>query len=204
LLEFKLPEPDVRVRVRKWYGDRWFAPNALKGKALTDTVRGLYIPYWTFDAQVHADWTAESGYHYYVTESYTDSDGKSQTRQVQKTRWVPSSGSLDHFFDDELVPASRGVDEKLLRKIEPFLTTPDLKPYDPGFLFRVDGRAIPDRPGRGRAKFARDPGAEDARSLRERSAGRYPLQSQCRLHFFGPDLQTHSRSDLARGVSCVA
>ncbi len=134
LLEFELPEPTVRESVRKWYGDRWFAPNALKGKALTDTVHGLYIPYWTFDAKVHADWTAESGYHYYETESYTDSDGKSQTRQVQRTRWVPSSGSLDHFFDDELVPASKGVEEKLLRKIEPFPTTTDLKPYDPAFL----------------------------------------------------------------------
>ena len=134
LLEFKLPEPDVRDRVRHWYGNRWFAPSALKAKALTDTVCGIYIPYWTFDARVHADWTADSGYYYYETESYTDSDGKSQTRQVQRTRWVPAAGSLEHFFDDELVPASRGIEEKLLRKIEPFPTTTDLKPYDPGFL----------------------------------------------------------------------
>lgn len=134
LLEFKLPETTVRDTVRSWYGNRWFAPNALKGRALTDTVHGIYIPYWTFDAQVHADWTADAGYYYYETESYTDSDGKSQTRQVRRTRWVPAAGSLDHFFDDELVPASKGVDEKLLRKIEPFPTTTDLKPYDPGFL----------------------------------------------------------------------
>ncbi len=134
LLEFKLAEPQVRDKVRGWYGSRWWAPNALKSRALTDTVHGLYIPYWTFDAQVHADWTAESGYHYYETESYTDSDGKQQTRQVQRTRWVPSSGSLDHFFDDELVPASKGVQADLLRKIEPFPTTTDLKIYDPGFL----------------------------------------------------------------------
>ena len=58
---------------------------------------------------MHADWTAESGYYYYVTETYRDANGKTQTRQVQKIRWQPSSGSLDHFFDDELVPASRGV-----------------------------------------------------------------------------------------------
>lgn len=134
LLQFKLPEPTVRDSVRKWYGNRWFAPNALKGRALTDTVHGIYIPYWTFDAQVHADWTADSGYYYYESERYTDSDGKTQTRQVQRTRWVPSAGSLDHFFDDELVPASKGVDEKLLRQIEPFPTATDLKPYDPGFL----------------------------------------------------------------------
>lgn len=134
LLEFKLPENQVRDVVRQWYGSRWFAPDALKTRALTDTVHGVYIPYWTFDAQVHADWTAESGYYYWDTESYTDSQGRRQTRQVRKTRWVPSSGSLDHFFDDELVPASRGVQEELLRKIEPFPTTTDLKPYDAGFL----------------------------------------------------------------------
>jgi len=133
LLPMKVSEPQVRESIRKWYGSRWFAPNKLKSAALTDTVKGLYIPYWTFDAQVHADWTAESGYHYYVTETYTDSQGKTQTRQVQHTRWVPSSGSLDHFFDDELVPASRGVEPALLRKVEPF-PTKELTPYQAGFL----------------------------------------------------------------------
>ena len=134
LLEFKLPETQVRDIVRRWYGDRWFAPNELKSKALTDTVHGLYIPYWTFDAQVRADWTADAGYYYWESESYTDSQGRRQTRQVRKTRWVPSSGSLDHFFDDELVPASRGVQQELLRKVEPFPTRTNLKPYDPAFL----------------------------------------------------------------------
>src|SRR5262250_2143436 len=109
LLPMKVSETQVRDSIRRWYRTRWFAPNKLKAAALTDIVKGLYIPYWTFDAQVHADWTAESGYYYYETESYTDSNGQRQTRQVQRTRWVPSAGSLDHFFDDELVPASRGA-----------------------------------------------------------------------------------------------
>lgn len=134
LLEFKISEAQVRDSVRAWYGSRWFAPSALKSRALTDTVKGIYLPYWTFDAQVHADWTAESGYYYYETEVYRDSDGREQTRQVQRTRWTFSSGSRDHFFDDELVPASRGVPAPLLRKIEPFPTTTNLKPYDPGYL----------------------------------------------------------------------
>ena len=134
LLEFRLSETDVRDKVRIWYGNRWFAPNALKGRALTDTLHGVYLPYWTFDAQVHAEWTAESGYHYYETEHYTDSAGKQQSRQVQHTRWKRSSGALDHFFNDELVPGSRGVSAEMLRKIEPFPTATDLKPYDPGFL----------------------------------------------------------------------
>jgi hypothetical protein len=134
LLPFKIAETAVREAIRRWYGDRWFAPNSLSHAALTDTLHGLYIPYWTFDAQAHADWTAESGYHYYETESYRDTNGNNQTRQVQRTRWEPSAGSLDHFFDDELVPASVGVPPEFLRKIEPFPTTSDLKPYDAGYL----------------------------------------------------------------------
>jgi hypothetical protein len=134
VLPMKMSDTQVRDAIRQWYGNRWFAPNTLKRGALTDTVKGLYIPYWTFDAQVHADWTAESGYYYYETETFRDANGQTQTRQVQRVRWAPSSGSLDHFFDDELVPASRGVQEQMLRKIEPFPTTTDLVPYNAGYL----------------------------------------------------------------------
>jgi hypothetical protein len=133
LLPMKLSETQVRDTIRKWYGSRFWAPNKLKNAALTDTVKGLYIPYWTFDAQVHSDWTAESGYYYYTTETYRDSQGNTQTRQVQHTRWVPSSGAVDHFFDDELVPASKGVHEERLRNIEPF-PTKELVAYNAGYL----------------------------------------------------------------------
>jgi hypothetical protein len=133
LLPFKVSEDKVRDAIRAWYGSRWFAPNRLKTGAMTDTVRGVYLPYWTFDAQAHADWSAESGYHYYVTETYRDANGQTQTRQVQHTRWEPSSGAVDHFFDDELVCASVGVNQELLREIEPF-PTKELVCYGPNYL----------------------------------------------------------------------
>ncbi|MGI8956648.1 MAG: zinc ribbon domain-containing protein [Chthoniobacterales bacterium] len=133
VLPFKMTESDVRDRVHAWYRSRWFAPNRFKHRAFTDTIHGLYLPYWTFDAQVAAEWTAEAGYYYYTTESYRDSNGQTQSRQVQHTRWEPASGALEHFFDDELVPASRGVPADLLRHIEPFPTT-ELAPYDAGYV----------------------------------------------------------------------
>ncbi|MFL6568981.1 MAG: zinc ribbon domain-containing protein [Chthoniobacterales bacterium] len=133
VLPFKLSESDVRDRVHAWYRSRWFAPNKFKTRAFTDTLHGAYLPYWTFDAQVHAEWTADAGFYYYETETFEDSQGRTQTREVQRTRWEPASGALDHFFDDELVPASRGVPENLLRKVEPF-PTKDLAPYDPGYV----------------------------------------------------------------------
>ncbi len=133
LLPLRISETEIRDRIRKWYAKRWFAPSNLGQKALTDTVHGVYLPYWTFDAHAAAQWTALSGYYYYTTQSYTDSNGRTQTRQVRHTRWVPSSGSLTHFFDDELVPGSKGVDSDLLNKIEPFPTA-ELVPYHDGFV----------------------------------------------------------------------
>jgi Zn finger protein HypA/HybF involved in hydrogenase expression len=124
LLPFAVNESRARELVRAWYGRQWLAPNNLKKKALTDTVRGIYLPYWTFDAVVHASWAAEAG-HYY----YENVNGK----RVQRVRWSHASGALDHVFDDELVAASTGVSAALLRKIEPF-PTGTLIPYDPGYL----------------------------------------------------------------------
>lgn len=133
LLPFKVTEDKARDGIRAWYGRLWLAPNKLKRSALTDTVKGIYLPYWTFDAKVDAAWTAEAGFYYYTTESYTDGSGRSQTRQVQHVRWEPASGELQHFFDDDLVCASVGVHAPLLRGIEPFPTT-ELKPYDAGYV----------------------------------------------------------------------
>ena len=133
LLAFSVSESQVRESMRRWYSSRWFAPSRLKKSAMTDTVKGVYVPYWTFDADAHGDWTAESGYYYYVTETYRDSEGKTRTRQVRKIRWRRSSGSLDHFFDDELVAGTKGLNADLLHRIEPF-PTKDLVPYDPGFV----------------------------------------------------------------------
>lgn len=55
LLPMKIAQSKARELIKTWYGSRWFAPNKLKKAALTDTVKGLYISYWTFDAQVNAD-----------------------------------------------------------------------------------------------------------------------------------------------------
>jgi len=124
LLPLKIAEPQARDLLRAWYGRLWFAPNGFGTKALTDTVKAIYVPYWTFDANADATWTADAGHYYYVTEN---------NRQEQRVRWTPASGSLSHFFDDELVCASRGVDAGLLRGVEPF-PTGELVPYDPGYL----------------------------------------------------------------------
>ena len=90
------------------------------------------------------EWTADAGHYYYTTETYRDSKGNTQTRQVRHTRWEPASGSLEHFFDDELVRASQGVPADLLKKIEPF-PTDEPRAVRRRLRLRLGRRAIPDR-----------------------------------------------------------
>jgi Zn finger protein HypA/HybF involved in hydrogenase expression len=124
LLPLAISEPRARDSIRAWFGRQWLAPNGFAGKALTDTVRGIYLPYWTFDAYADARWTAESGTYYYT---------RVNNKQVRQVRWTPASGELSHTFDDDLVCASLGVHAHLLRAVEPFPTA-SLVPYDAGYL----------------------------------------------------------------------
>jgi hypothetical protein len=133
VLPFSVGESDVRERIRQWYAGRWFAPSALKRRALVDRVHGVYIPYWTFDAHAECPWQAEAGHYYYTTQSYRDKDGRTKTRQVRHTRWVPASGRITHAFDDEPVPGTRGIPHDLLKLVEPFPFA-DLVPYDTAYL----------------------------------------------------------------------
>ena len=124
LLPFKVTTAQVRETVRHWYASKWLAPNAFKRRALVDTLHGLYIPYWTFDAHVHCPWRAQAGYYYYV---------KQGNNRVRRVRWEPAAGVVDHFFDDVLIPGTKGVQRNLLAQIEPF-PTGGLVPYDTAYL----------------------------------------------------------------------
>ena len=133
VLPFRIDTSRVRDDIRRWWRSKWLAPGRLARTALVDTVKSLYIPYWTFDAQVHCPWEAEAGHYYYVNVEGRDSRGRSVVRQERRTRWEPASGVIDHFFDDEPVPGTQGLPLDLLRDVEPF-PTQEVVSYDTAFL----------------------------------------------------------------------
>jgi Zn finger protein HypA/HybF involved in hydrogenase expression len=133
VLPFCIDRNKVREDIRRWWRSKWLAPGRLAKAALVDTVRSVYIPYWTFDARAHCPWDADAGYYYYVSVEGRDSKGNRVTRQERRVRWEPASGVVDHAFDDELVPGTTGVDRDLLRQVEPF-PTGEIVPYDTAFL----------------------------------------------------------------------
>ncbi|NJB71287.1 DNA-directed RNA polymerase subunit RPC12/RpoP [Saonia flava] len=106
LIPFQMDANKARTIFKNWVGKIWFAPDKLKRAALDpEGIHGLYLPYWTFDAQLYASYQGQRGDYYYETQRYKTKNG-TQTRQVRRTRWSHASGSVDGFIDDILINAS--------------------------------------------------------------------------------------------------
>jgi predicted RNA-binding Zn-ribbon protein involved in translation (DUF1610 family) len=106
LVPFQLNTKKARQIFKNWVSGIWFAPNKLKRAALNpEGLHGLYIPYWTFDANLFAAYQGKRGDYYYETQTVRTKKGV-QTRQVQKTRWSDASGNVNGFVDDILINAS--------------------------------------------------------------------------------------------------
>lgn len=137
VLPFCISQQQADMGLRQWLRTRWFAPNALKHFAQPGAIDGIYIPFWTYDAHTTSHYTGERGEHYWVTETYyeTDSQGRqvARTRQVRHTRWYPASGTVSRWFDDLLVPATFSLPQNRLHDLEPW-DLQEIKTYDPAFL----------------------------------------------------------------------
>ena len=133
LLPFKKTLREAIDYFNAWIKTRWFAPNNLKQLANLGQLSGIYLPFWTYDSMTYTHYTGMRGDDYWVSESYTDSQGHTQTRQVRKTRWTYVSGEVDHFFDDILVCASKSLPRNYVDSLEPWDLN-HLEGFRPEFL----------------------------------------------------------------------
>ncbi|CUH78772.1 TFIIB-type zinc finger domain-containing protein [Tropicibacter naphthalenivorans] len=143
LLPFAMDESAARAAMTDWLGKLWFAPNGLqeyarKGRKMT----GIYVPYWTYDADTNSAYQGERGTVYYENRSVMR-DGKMTTERVQKIRWQRVSGRVHRFFDDVLVLASQSLPKKYTDALEPW-DLAAMEPYSPEYLagFRAEGYQV--------------------------------------------------------------
>ena len=114
VLPFLLAEREGKKAMTDWLGRLWFAPNGLqefarKGRKL----EGIYVPYWTYDADTKSKYRGQRGTVYYESETVTR-NGKSTQVRRQKVRWTPVAGRVARFFDDVLVLGSRSCRNAIL------------------------------------------------------------------------------------------
>lgn len=138
LLPFAIEADKAQRMFRDWLKSLWFRPSALKSTAQIESMAGVYIPAWTFDCRTHSHWQAEAGYD--RQERYTETvNGQKVEKTRTVTDWRPASGEHDASYDDWVVQASSGLDQRAIKGLQPF-DTKALVPYDTRFLagFRAE------------------------------------------------------------------
>jgi DNA-directed RNA polymerase subunit RPC12/RpoP len=147
VLPFKVTREQAQNSFQTWIRKLWFAPNDVRRLArIEGSLAGVYVPYWTYDADTTTRYVGERGEAYYTTETYTQMvNGRmqTQTRQVRHVRWYPASGTVEDAFDDLLVRATNSLPAKYLDALEPW-DLPALVPYRDEYLagFRTDSYQV--------------------------------------------------------------
>ena len=103
--------------------ESWLAPESVRRASQPSELRGVYVPFYAYDAVARTQFSADVGIHWYRTETYTTfQDGKpvTRTRQVQETDWHAFQGTHARRWLDHLVSASRGLPEVEANELEPF------------------------------------------------------------------------------------
>ena len=125
LIPFKITPDKTRSLAHAWLGKGWYHPPELASNSLIEKFNGIYLPYWTFDAQIDADWRAQVGHE----RTVRDKDGNSHT--VIDWRWEKGHTHLN--IDDMPQAATSKVSHHLLAKLLPFQFEA-LTAYSPDFL----------------------------------------------------------------------
>ncbi len=128
VLPFLVAQSKANEEIKNWVASRWFAPNDFKRRGAKGQFEGVYLPYFTFDAMTFTVYRGERGEHYYVTVGSGDNK-----RRERRTRWSPSSGRFQRFFDDVLICCARAIERKFVHALEPW-PLPELRPFDPAVL----------------------------------------------------------------------
>ncbi len=157
VLPFVVEKRKAAELFKTWIGKLWFAPSDLKKADIAnERLNGIYVPFWTYDANTRTRYTGERGTYYYVTEAYTTTENGrtvTKTRQVQRIAWTPAAGQVHNAFDDILVIASHSLPKKYTERLEPW-NLGQLVPYNDKYLsgFRSESYQVEVTAGLNEAK----------------------------------------------------
>jgi len=119
LVPFKLSKEQLPTLVSTWLGQGWFHPPELSAGFMIRRFSAVYLPFWTFDANISADWEAEVGQQ--VSQRvYNASQKRWETRTHIVWNW--REGQVDVPIDDLVISgvAPQRLIQTILSKTLPF------------------------------------------------------------------------------------
>lgn len=136
VLPFAITREAAQAAANKWLNRLFFAPAKFKAFGRDeDGLTGMYVPFWTFDADSDARYTGQRG------DNYTVTVGSGKNRRTEtRTRWTRVSGRIRHFFDDVLIWAGRSVPSHIINRFKRWRLG-DMKPYQSQYLVGLEAQA---------------------------------------------------------------
>lgn len=130
ILPFMLTEKQAIEAFQIWIKKLWFAPSSLKRYAVSqDKLRGMYLPFWSYDCIAESYYQGERGDEYTVQVRNEKGEPVSEVR----VRWHKVHGRVGNVFDDILIPATKSLPKSKLEQLEPWDLN-NLKPYNEKYL----------------------------------------------------------------------
>jgi len=123
VIPFRIDANEAGARFIRWISRLKMAPFSMKKQYAAGTLAGVYLPYWSFDAKTKTAYTGQAGDHYREADAHTRTeDGRTEARQKseRKTRWRFVSGTYEKAFRGVIYNDAAGVDEEVIKKLEPF------------------------------------------------------------------------------------
>lgn len=121
ILPFNFPKSKAKVVFKNW-AKGLFAPGMLQEAAREPHIKGVYIPYWNFEAMTRSSWKA--------VQLIDLGKGKKAKQPVQ--------GFFEHFFEDHQQYASAQIHPVAWKSMGPY-PIDQAVPYNPKYL---DGKYV--------------------------------------------------------------
>ncbi len=133
IIPFYVSREEANKKFNRWIKQGAFHPNKLKKLAALEDLHGVYIPFWTYDAQTSSNWSGDAGYYNAQNVGMPNRRGSLRGQRVPQINWRNKSGHIKHFFDDVLVVASGELEQAEIEKVQPYRLE-EVVNYDPRLI----------------------------------------------------------------------
>lgn len=111
LIPFKLNKNDAKANLLKHFKNKKLLPKVFKDENHIDEIKGIYVPFWLFDA------AAEANINYRATRVNLWSDGNYNYTQTMHYLLIRAGNAV---FEKIPIDGSSKIDDELMESIEPF------------------------------------------------------------------------------------
>lgn len=120
IIPFRITKERAKDIFREWVGNNQYAPNSFKKETTLDDIQGIYVPFWLYDYEVHADVFVHG-----VESNLLE--GVSAIRETRNEEQTPISRhkymenkQINVTYANVPADASKRMPDKFMDNIEPY------------------------------------------------------------------------------------